>query len=238
MKKINDKLKEVDIEKQFGIVYGFNFEEAVIWYNIADENLTTSKVLIDNHRFAHAAFFMQQSVECFIKGILIHSEILSPYKVKSVSHDIESVFCEFYKKIGDEYYFNTIQNIHSKLQEHTSFSDKITMIIIPCANNIIEQFERAKTDLTFGFHTIHGYITNMLILFSILLDRNIQQDTRYYYNDSYPCEKYTESSQLDKVLEYLISVNEWIKFLTNHNSIIQTPGNDIDLLRMNAEIDH
>ena len=57
----------------------------------------------------------------------------------------------------------------------------------------------------------------MLILLSILLDRNIQQDTRYYYNDSYPCEKYTESSQLDKVLEYLISVKEWIKYLTNHN---------------------
>ena len=213
--KINDKLKEIEIEKQFGIVYGFNFEEAVIWYNIADENLTTSKVLIANQRFAHAAFFIQQSVECFIKGILIHSEILSPDKVKFVSHDIESLFCEFYKKVGDEYNINTIQSIHSKLQGHTSFSDKITMIIVPCANNIIEQFERAKTDLTFGFHTIYGYITNMLILFSILLDRNIQQDTRYYDNDSYPCEKYTESSQLDKVLEYLISVNEWIKFLLN-----------------------
>ena len=214
--KINDKLNEVEIEEQFGIVYGFNYEEAVIWYNIADENLTTSKVLIDNHRFAHAAFFMQQSVECFIKGILIHSEILSPDKVKSVSHDIESVFCEFYKKVGDEYNINTIQSIHSKLQDHISFSDKITMIIVPCANNIIEQFERAK-DSAFGIHTIHGYITNMLILFSILLDRNIQQDTRYYDNDSYPCEKYTESSQLDKVLEYLISVNEWIKFLSNYN---------------------
>lgn len=210
--KINDNLKKIEIEKQFGIVYGFNFEEAVIWYNIADENLTTSKVLIDNQRFAHAAFFMQQSVECFIKGILIHSEILSPDKVKSVSHDIESVFCEFYKKVGDEYNIDTIQSIHSKLRKYTSFSDKITKIIVPCVNNIIEQFERAKTDLSFGFHTIHGYITNMLILLSILLDRNVQQDTRYYNNDSYPCEKYTESSQLDKVLEYLISVNEWIKF--------------------------
>lgn len=135
--------------------------------------------------------------------------------MKFVSHDIESLFCEFYKKVGDEYNINTIQSIHSKLQGHTSFSDKITMIIVPYANNIIEQFERAKTDLTFGFHTIYGYITNMLILFSILLDRNIQQDTRYYDNDSYPYEKYTESSQLDKVLEYLISVNEWIKFLLN-----------------------
>lgn len=217
MKKINDKLKEVDIEKQLGIVYGFNYKEAVIWYNIANENLTTSKVLIDNQRFAHAAFFMQQSVECFIKGILIHSEILSPDNVKSVSHDIESVFCEFYKKVGDEYNINTIQSIHSKLQVHTSLSDKITMIIVPCANNIIEQFENAITDLTYRVHTIHGYITNMLILLSILLDRNIQQDTRYYANGSYPCEKYTESSQLDKVMEYLISVNKWIKFLLNYN---------------------
>lgn len=217
MKKINDKLKEVDIEKQLGIVYGFNYEEAVIWYNIANENLTTSKILLDNHRYAHAVFFMQQSVECFIKGILIHSEILHSDKVKSVSHDIESVLCEFYKKVGDEYNINTIQSIHSKLQVHTSLSDKITMIIVPCANNIIEQFENAKTDLTYRVHAIHGYITNMLILLSILLDRNTQQDTRYYANGSYPCEKYTESSQLDKVMEYLISVNEWIKFLLNYN---------------------
>lgn len=65
-----------------------------------------------------------------------------------------------------------------------------------------------------GFHTINGYVINVLILLSLLLDYSTQQSMRYYEDNSYPHEKYTACSQLDKILIYLTSVNEWIKFLS------------------------
>lgn len=213
--KINDNFNKFEKDEHYGVVYGFNFKEAVIWYKIADENLVTSKVLLNNDRFAHAAFFMQQSIECFIKGILIHSEVISSDKVKSISHKMEFAISEFYKKVGSEYSLNIIQNIQIELSKYENLSDRITKVIVPYVNNIIEQFENAKTDSTFGVITIQSYINNMLILLSLLLDHNTQQTTRYYDNNSYPCEKYTACSQLDKVIEYLDSINKWIKFLSN-----------------------
>lgn len=212
--KTNDDFNKIGISEQYGLVYGFNFKKAEIWYNLAEENLVTSRILLDNHRYAHAAFFMQQCVECFTKGVLIHSNVVSPDKVKAISHDIEGVISVFYSKLGDEYDLNVIQNIHSKLLDYESFSDKCTMVVIPCVNNLIEQFEKTVKCQTLGFHTINGYVTNVLILLSLLLDHSTQQSTRYYENYSYPHEKYTACSQLDKILIYLTSVNEWIKFLS------------------------
>lgn len=211
--KINENFNMFEKNEEYGVVYGFNYEEAVIWYNIAAENLITSEILLENGRFAHAAFFMQQSIECFIKGILIHSEVTSSSNAKYISHNLQSTICEFYQKVGDERDLKIIENIQNKLLDCKTFSEKITQVIRPSANNLFEQFQKAITDHIFSIFTIQTYINNMLILLSLLFDHGTQQDTRYYSNKSYPFEKYTADSHLDEVLVYLNNINDWIKEL-------------------------
>ena len=84
--------------QDYSIVLGNN-QEAYNWYITADENIKTAEILLNNKRYPHSIFFMQQCVECLIKGIFLEAEII--FDPKSISHAPEKAFIQFYEKVGD-----------------------------------------------------------------------------------------------------------------------------------------
>lgn len=51
-----DFSNEIKVEDNIFMAWGNN-ADAYVWYNTAQENLYTAKILQENHRYAHAVFF-------------------------------------------------------------------------------------------------------------------------------------------------------------------------------------
>lgn len=64
-----------NIDDNVFILWGNN-TDAYNWYLTAKEDILTSKILFENDRYAHAIFFMQQCIECLIKGIFVETGII------------------------------------------------------------------------------------------------------------------------------------------------------------------
>ena len=68
--KIKKNIKTFDVNEFLGIADNERTDLSILWYQTAIENLITANVLLENKRISHCIFFMQQCIECIIKGIL------------------------------------------------------------------------------------------------------------------------------------------------------------------------
>lgn len=82
--------------QDYSIVLGNN-QEAYNWYITADENIKTAEILLNNKRYPHSIFFMQQCVECLIKGIFLEAEIIFTLKASLMLQ--KKLLSNFMKKL-------------------------------------------------------------------------------------------------------------------------------------------
>lgn len=159
----------------YSIVFGNN-KDAYNWYITADENIKTAEILFNNKRYAHSIFFMQQCVECLIKGIFLETQIvLNP---KDISHAPEKTFIQFYEKVEDSLNKKNCEIVVNALKERgiDNFEKKINYFI-PVINDATNQYEQ---NLKTPYRTIARFSYVQTVLFCLAkLFEDTQQETRY-----------------------------------------------------------
>ena len=100
--QINDRFKEINISNEIVLIKGSRTHYVEAWYKIAEDNLSSAKVLLENKCVNHAVFFIQQSVECIVKGLFLEAGILNADKIRCINHNPSDAFKKLYKKINYE----------------------------------------------------------------------------------------------------------------------------------------
>ena len=72
------------------------------WYDVAKENIISAQILLQNERYSHSVFFIQQSIECCIKGVFLENSIAEPQDVKDINHYAFRAFRTYHRKVQDE----------------------------------------------------------------------------------------------------------------------------------------
>lgn len=212
-----DFSNEIKVEDNIFMAWGNN-ADAYVWYNTAQENLYTAKILQENHRYAHAVFFLQQCVECLVKGIFLETGlVLQP---KDISHKPEKVFIRLYEKVGDMVHKENCEKINKALNDRkiVKFEDKITYFI-GVVNDATSQYEKLK--FSYPIIAEYSYVQNVLFCFSKLFEET-QQNTRYPMNGEkimLPSEVY-KNPIIEQKMPSLISILEYIvSIILKHNKV-------------------
>ena len=165
-KKINDCIY---------VIYG-NYKEAYFWYTTAKENIESAKILFENCHYSHSIFFLQQSVECLVKGVFLETGVNTT--PRNISHAPEKIFIQFYEEVEDDINLNNCKTIINLLSKRNikGFEDKLRYFtnVINDATNQYHQYFGTSNHLIAQY----SYVQNVLFCLSKLFE-GTQQDTRY-----------------------------------------------------------
>lgn len=192
---INDNLNEVNITDNIFLIQGRRTPIVEAWYEIASENLKSANVLLENRCFNHAVFFVQQCVECIVKGVFLENGILNADKIKKdISHNPSEAFKQLYKTIGYEQGIEYCQQIPDMLVKKSSFEGKL-ILGANIANQFTEAYEiyysQLKNNVPSVTSTLESYVEdyvmntkfyyqNILLLFSCLFTHEVESNARYF----------------------------------------------------------
>lgn len=207
---------EKNIGDNIFILWGNN-TDAYNWYLTAKEDILTSKILLENGRYAHAIFFMQQCIECLIKGIFVETGII--VEPKDINHNPEKAFITLYEKVGDTVNKSNCDFINNKLEEGKliSFESKL-LFFIEVINDINSQYEKWLYS-SYSDSAKYNYIQNVLFCLSKLFE-DTQQNTRYPMNDkngntlTLPFKLYNTSIIKNKIKSLISLIESIINIIT------------------------
>lgn len=95
------------------------------WYSVANENIKTVAILLRNERIPHAVFFMQQAIECLIKGLFLENGIAQPSDMKEIQHYPNKAFRTYYNKIHDCYGIKFCDLVPNVINRGNDFYEKL-----------------------------------------------------------------------------------------------------------------
>jgi HEPN domain-containing protein len=212
--KIKDNIEIIDINDKYAITNSERSSESCSWYEVANENLITAKILLDNKRIPHTIFFLQQSIECIIKAILLENKIIND--VKDFNHKPEEAILQFLER-EQSYSKEILDYIKKTMSDRRDFVSRLkTMSAIVNTlttqyDNIIESDEKTIKKIE--------YTNNIIYCFAILF-RTTQQNTRYPESANnntdgnkrwnLPNEMYQETAE---TLDELNSIMPFFKFI-------------------------
>lgn len=207
---------EKNIGDNIFILWGNN-TDAYNWYLTAKEDILTSKILFENGRYAHAIFFMQQCIECLIKGIFVETGII--VEPKDINHKPEKAFITLYEKVGDTVNKSNCDFINNKLEERKliSFESKL-LFFIGVINDINSQYEKWLYS-SYSDSAKYNYIQNILFCLSKLFE-DTQPNTRYPMNDkngntlTLPFKLYNTSIIKNKIKSLISLIESIIDIIT------------------------
>ena len=212
--KIKDNIESIDINDKYAITKSERTPESCSWYEVANENLITAKILLDNKRIPHTIFFLQQSIECIIKAILLENKLID--NVKGFNHKPEEAIVQFLKsKQSDS--VKILDHINEKMSNEKDFVSRLkTMSAI--ANTLTTQYNNI-VDLDEKIFKEIEYTNNIIYCFAILFSTT-QQNTRYPERANnntdgnkrwnLPNEMYQETAE---TLDELNSIMPFFKFI-------------------------
>lgn len=125
--QINDNLNESNISSDIVLIKGLRTPHVEAWYKIADDNLSSARILLENNRVNHAVFFIQQCVECIVKGFFLEARIIAEAKIKSINHNPSKAFEKLYEKIGYEQGLQYCRQIPEMFDKRSSFEEKVIL---------------------------------------------------------------------------------------------------------------
>lgn len=196
MKKrtVNSEIPSFEINDVFNITVPERREDSICWFKTAILNYETAKVLLSSNIICHSLFFMQQCVECIIKGILIENHLVDTNDIKEWGHYPECAFRIFYRSVNSqsEDLFNKIKE---KIDKEENIECKLEM-----TNSILNAYyqkyeEIQSTPLTNCDIYTYGHlcVEVTMVSLSVLLGY-MQQSTRYPdMSFRLPSELYDES---------------------------------------------
>lgn len=98
--EIRDDIVVLDVNEIYGVTSAKRTDVSLAWFKSARSNLYSAKVLLDSKQYSHTVFFLQQSIECIIKAILLENSIID--NAKSFSHSPEKALELFYVKMNSD----------------------------------------------------------------------------------------------------------------------------------------
>ena len=231
-RRINDKIKTFDVNEIFGASVNERTDESLTWFFVAKDNLSTAKLLFENKKYHHCVFFLQQSIECIIKGILIENKIV--VNAQDFSHSPVEALEQFYIQVGagnTEY----CQYIRREMEDKVGFEERITHMAY-IYNYFMRQYfaaleKEAPEDFSIDtncysaiglpkqcdrniayWYVLRCHYTNIFIfciaiLFSNTKQGKIQQNTRYPMEENgklMPQDKYPETEKIVNGLSTII----------------------------------
>lgn len=200
---IEKDLNDVDITSNVAAIVGSRTDAVIAWYRVAKDNLSTANLLLKNKHIPHAIFFIQQCVECLVKGTFLECGALNEETTKQICHSPDKAYKALYKHINYEYGIYYCKEIPRQLNNGKSFEDKLKI-----GASIANQFtKRYRADLN-NSHKDASYIDyrnpyamglpdganqllchlrylesmyaeNMLLLFSCIFSHEVEQNVRY-----------------------------------------------------------
>ena len=179
-KKINtESIRSIDINEIFSMTYPNRDENSICWFETAVLNCKTASTLLHNKIYCHALFFMQQCIECIVKGILIENQIVNVREIKKWSHSPEEAFSAFYKVMESQYEL-FFANIKERIIKEQDLESKLEM-----TNSIINHYCQIYEDSLRKITTYNNpaillklCVDAIIISLSVLLN-SMQQNTRY-----------------------------------------------------------
>ncbi|MBO5843802.1 MAG: HEPN domain-containing protein [Bacteroidales bacterium] len=212
--KIKDNIESIDINDKYAITKSERTPESCSWYKVANENLITAKILLDNKRIPHTIFFLQQSIECIIKAILLENKFID--NVKDFNHKPEEAIVQFLKREQSDS-VKILDHINEKMSNEKDFVSRLkTMSAI--VNTLTTQYDNI-VDLDKKIFKEKEYTKNIIYCFAILFSTT-QQNTRYPESTNnnadgnnrlnLPNEIYQETTETLKGLDSIILFFEYI----------------------------
>lgn len=200
---IKDSLNQVDINEDIAAIFGERTPTVLAWYKIAKTNLHSAKIMLENGNIPHTIFFIQQCIECFVKGSFLEAEVLTPQNIRCISHNPSEAYRALYTKIDYQYGLYLCDEIPRQLNKASSFADRLK-INAAIANQFTraywKEFEKAPTEYL-NYHYDNPiplgltqntpqlichyqflasmYAENMLLLLSCVFTDDVQNETRY-----------------------------------------------------------
>ncbi|GCB35011.1 HEPN domain-containing protein [Bacteroides faecalis] len=173
------------------------------WYKVAKENLSSAELLLKNKKVSHAIFFIQQCVECIVKGVFLESGVLNNDTTRQISHSPEDAYKLLYKQLDYSCGIYYCEEIPRQLNKGISFEEKLR-ISANIANQFTEDYERNLKNASCDANNIADmdpialglppsatqlqcylcflitmYNMNMLLLFSCLFSHKVEQNAGY-----------------------------------------------------------
>lgn len=192
------QLSIIEENEYYGIVGGCN-KDAIIWYNIAKNNLNSAKILFDNKQYPHSIFFLQQCVECLIKGIFVECDVvISPHEL---GHNPEKAFQELYEKMNDETNTENCEFILRKISGNENSFERKLPIISQLVNSATEQY---SNNMLISYAK-YSYVNTVLFCLAILF-KGTEDSSRYPSLGKSPTDLYST----DVIKKYLPSILNFI----------------------------
>ena len=229
--QINDNLNEINISNEIVLIKGNRMPAVDAWYKIAEDNLFSAMCLLENKHVNHAVFFIQQCVECIVKGVFLESGILNAEKIKCISHNTLDAFKILYKKIGYEQGLEYCRQIPEWLNNKSSFEDKL-ILGASLANQFIRYFKdyivefksriissdssKYKNVMTEYYVVEKCFFQNILLLFSCLFTHKVEQEARYFTTKNDLIVLPNDIFSTNKISEGLPTFIEALKTLINY----------------------
>lgn len=232
-KEINKDIKTLDVNETFGVVENERSDYTISWFLVAKENFLTARILLENARYNHCVFFLQQCIECIIKGILLENKIIDEARI--FNHSPEEALELFYNQQGS----GSIDNckfIKDSLKSVNDFELRLIKIV-SIVNIFTDNYSECLQKKNFNDMNIHNaslstlglsqfcsqedavkkvykmyYVNNLIYCFAILFN-NVQQNTRYPMNECVglmPSDKYKKTENLVKGLSSMMSHFDFI----------------------------
>lgn len=171
------------------------------WYEAANEDVISARVLLQNNRFSHSVFFIQQSIECCIKGIFLENSIAEPHNVKDINHYAFKAFRTYHMKVQDDACLAYSDIVSSYIDKGCTFLEKLEI----CAKiaNVLTTDYNSQIDVEGKILSAHYdpkalgldestsqidchkrfskiyYFQFLLILFSYLFSHTVEMNARY-----------------------------------------------------------
>lgn len=205
---IEQNLNRVDVSTEVAAITGFRTPTVIAWYKTAKNNLRSAKILFDGKQYPHSIFFIQQCVECLVKGTFLESGIVTEDKVRDISHNPSKAYRDLYTEIDYKqglYYCNEFQKrldavntfeekliISANLANHftTKYTEDINNAF---SSSTLPKYENKPalglpenaSQLTCHLTTLQNlYTQNILLLLSYTFTHNTEQTARYFTLDN------------------------------------------------------
>lgn len=237
-RRIKENIETLDVNEVFGVSVNERTDTSLAWFSVAKDNVSTAKLLFDSKKYHHCVFFLQQSIECIVKGILLENKMVD--NAEDFSHSPIEALEQFYMQVGAgnlEY----CQYIKRAMADRISFEERITQMadiynfymsqyLAAMEVEAPEDFEvdtNCFSDIGLPqgsgrniayWHVQTCHYTNIFIfciavLFSNTKRGKIQQNTRYPMAENgkiMPQEKYPETENVVNGLSSIIPSFDFI----------------------------
>ncbi|EEC95036.1 HEPN domain-containing protein [Bacteroides fragilis] len=211
-KLVKENLHTEDVNDAYAIIAGCNCA-GIKWYIVATENLATAKVLFKNERFAHCIFFLQQCVECLIKGILLECDVID--RPIGLGHAPEEAFKELYERFDNGYNAENCKFISQAINGIENNFEKKLPIIVKLVNKATTVYSNNYIMMLTGHDEVkYNYVNTVLYCLGILFN-GTEATTRYPDKEVCPEEKYstnaiqTQIPSLLNLIERIIGIITW-----------------------------